>query len=55
MVFIDKKAKFNLEEESEAFKAYFPEWDDNCFVDPHQVLLEMAVQMKLLTQRHLSC
>jgi len=45
----------NQEEESDDFKAYFPEWDNNCFVDPHQVLLEMAVQMKLLTQRQLIC
>jgi len=44
-----------LEDESDDFKTYFPEWDNNCFVDPHQVLLEMAVQMKLLTQRQTIC
>lgn len=39
------------EGESDDFKAFFPEWDPNCFVDPHQVLLDMAANMELLTQR----
>lgn len=40
------------EAESDDFKTYFPEWNPNCFVDPHQVLLDMAEQMRVLTSRY---
>jgi len=50
---VDTEIRFEEQEsESDDFKSYFPEWDVNCFVDPHQVLLDMAEQMRVLTQRH---
>lgn len=38
--------------ESNDFKSYFPDWDEACFTDPHQVLLDMAEQMRVLTARY---
>ena len=38
--------------ENDEFKSYFPDWNPDCFVDPHQVLLDMAEQMRVLTSRY---
>merc|ERR1712168_1206827 len=39
--------------ESGEFKSYFERegWDENCFVDPHEALLKMAENMKILEPR----
>ena len=43
---------FNQDEESDEFKAFFPDWNPDCFNDPHQLLLDMAEQMRVLTARY---
>ena len=49
---LDTEIRFeDQESESDDFKSFFPEWDQNCFVDPHQVLLDMAENMKILERK----